>query len=192
VLDVLNPGNYVFNPFAVAGLLSGYLVLSLGVFILLERRRADFSMPFALSCIAAFLWQFGSSLMYLSEHPEVALFWNRFVYLGITFLPALIYHFSVIFKGSRRQRNLPAFAYLASTLFFVLSWTPGFFRGLYSYFWGFYPRSGAIHHIFVAYLTLSLVLSLFNVHRAGAVARTSKRKIQSHYVFTALLVACIG
>src|SRR5439155_26717660 len=95
LLQLGDPSNYAFSPYAVPTALAAVAVLVLGVLVLVRERGATVSVTFFLTHLLAAVWLGSYSLVYLATTEQVALWWVNAAHLGVIFIPAAVYHLTV-------------------------------------------------------------------------------------------------
>ncbi len=129
-------------------------------------------------------WLVGSSLMFAMRNNYVwALFWDRFVYMGVSFMPPLMHHFSLVFTHyvGKKQRSLLVVNYIFATLSFFASQTPYFVDGLYYYSWGVHSQARILHTVFLVYFFLGTGIFFRNLIKYYW--ETSDRIIRKQIIF---------
>jgi signal transduction histidine kinase len=128
--------------------------------------------------------------MFLSKEEEMMIFWDRFVYMGVVFIPALLYHFSLLFTESeeRRGKLLSYGGYFLSLVFLLLSRTDYFVSGLFRYRWGVHTQAQFFHHLFLIYFAFYITLALLKIHHYSREVKNALRRNQARYVFFAFLI----
>ena len=136
------------------------LILALAVIRRSAERKAG--IPFALLTLSVSTWLFCFSWMYCANSPEVAVWWARAAYLGIPFIPAAAYHFTVtLLRLGRVERRLSAIFWGISAVMATAAFSGGaIVTHVNRYFWGYYPRLGWLALIYVAYLSFVLALNM--------------------------------
>jgi len=174
-------------------LFSAAFVFSLGVFTLLRyfRTKKELELVLSLFCGSVTVWLFGTFMMFISTTDAQAIFWDRFVYSGVVFVPTLMHHFSIVFTDLKKQRKYLKIGYALSFLFLILSWTNLFVSGLYRYEWGNHTQAQFFHHIFIilffAYTSVFFV-NIWKFYRSGI---GEKIKNQARYIFAAFLTLIV-
>ncbi len=80
------------------------------------------------------------------------LYWDRFIYIGVVFIPVFLYHFGLIYCEVKNQDKLLIFGYISAFIFLPLTQlSDNFVSGLYHYSWGVHSIAGIYHHIFLFY-----------------------------------------
>jgi signal transduction histidine kinase len=139
---------------AIPPLVTGSLYLATGIFCvsrLLDRK--SLALPYSLWLFATVYFQLGWALSLLLSDPEVARLHIQANYSGIVFIPIALFHFVVTFLGASDRRFVP-FLYGVGGIFAVTCWVDGWMlNGVVRNSWGFYARAGALHPVYLAFLT---------------------------------------
>jgi two-component system, NtrC family, sensor kinase len=139
-----------FTVHVVPLLLASSLVFVCGAWVVGSNPAAITNRTFGLLCLGISIWLLSTSMVYSATDERTARFWEKCIYVGIIYIPALVYQFCVRLQG-RTHHNLVAFNYLIGTVFLSMLGTPYLVDGHYAYFWGLYPKAGALHPLFLAY-----------------------------------------
>src|SRR2546430_2936823 len=83
---------------------------------------------------------------------------------GVVYSPAFFYRFCLSLVESQARTKLIVGNYLIGTAFLLLLPTPLLVNGHYSYFWGYYPKAGAAHPVFLLYFAVIGGLSLYKLY----------------------------
>lgn len=137
--------------------------------------------------MSMFLWLLGTFMMF-SFRTDVskAVFWDRFIYAGVVFMPPLMHHFSLLFtKRLGQQKKLLVINYIFAFLSLVASRSTLFVDGLFYYSWGVHSQARLLHHVFLGYFFLGTGLFFYNVWTYYRQLNDRISKIQSIYVFVA-------
>jgi len=181
------------NVVVLMPLLSAVLVIVLGVFIFIKDIRNIVNILYLLFSISIFIWLFGTYMMFISQTHEVAFYWDKFVYIGVVFIPALIYHFGVTFIGKARKRLLVIIlGYILSLAFLYLNTqTKLFIDGINEYSWGIHSKAQLFHHVFLVffifYVGRFFVEGYLHYKQSSGIA-----KEQAKYLLIALLTLAAG
>lgn len=166
-------------------LISGIFVLILGIFVFLKNKTSPQNILFALFCLVIFIWLFGTFMMFRTANDandKVAISWDRFIYIGVVFIPSLMYHFSLVFTGTSRQKITIITSYLVSFLFLFLSRTDYFVKGLFRYKWGCHTIAQPLHHLFLILFWLGVFISIYNIYHFRIVTADYIKKKQASYI----------
>lgn len=90
---------------------------------------------------------------YFNSKNISAIFWSKFVYIGITLIPPGMYFFSCAWLNViRKKKKWILFNYLLGIIFIVLFFTTDkFVIGYQRYFFGNYSRLGRLGFIYLIY-----------------------------------------
>ena len=133
--------------------------------------------------------------MYASVNEAQALFWARFGYLGVFFIPVSIYHFTISFLQYDAQKKFLPFIYLGAVVFVFLSSTNYFLSGVRRFFWGYYPVAGITYPYWIlSYIILFLVsiYLLLKSYFSDEYKHNSVKKNQIIYVLLAFLLGIVS
>lgn len=168
-------------------LFSAIIVLGLGLFIFFRKYEFEKRILFLALCFTAFIWLFGTFMMLLNRNNEaVAIFWDRFVYIGVIFAPAVFYHFSFVFSRFNETSKLVIPGYILSFFFLILSRTDYFVSGLFKYQWLVHTKAELFHHLFLIFYFIYMMLTLLNFYRNYKIF-SGVVKYQGLYMFISFL-----
>lgn len=141
---LLEPGNYTFSAFAIPTLVTTVAVLCLGAAAILRERASSVSLVFGLLTLSIAVWQLAFTCMYCAVDRGVALWWAKAAYLGVPFIPAAVFHFTVsVLRLHDRFGRLVMNGWLVAAVFAgTIIGTDTLINDLYRYWWGYYPRYG--------------------------------------------------
>ena len=99
-------------------LISAVFVFFLGLAVFLKNPKNRLNFTFALHALVISLWLFGTFMMFINmDDVHSAIFWDRFIYGAVVFIPAFMYHFCLALVGKKRDVWL-ILAYTLSLFFF--------------------------------------------------------------------------
>jgi signal transduction histidine kinase len=170
------------------------MLLACGLWVLLKDPRALSNITFSLVCGVASIWLFSFFMVYSSSDETEAQFWGKCVYVGVVYIPALVYHFCASLLHRRAHNRLIVSNYLSSTVFLLLIPTPYLIDGQHHYFWGYYPAAGILHPVFLAYFGAVGGLSLYQLYRGyrAAEAHSPMEAARLKYVFWAFAIGYVA
>jgi len=176
-------------PFACA-----LFVALFGVFVLVKGKGSVMNQLLFGFCLSMFFWMFGTFMMFYHGAQDVAtaIFWDRFVYIGVIFMPPLMHHFSIFFSKITGQKKTLVLNYGVAILFLLISRSPLFVDGLYVYSWGAHSQAQIFHHVFLLYFFIGTGLFFFNLYGLYKKVRTKKKSQQIVLVFLAFAVVIFG
>jgi signal transduction histidine kinase len=150
--------------FQIFPLLSTLFILGLGIFVLKNKKDFIGRLFFLISLVFA-VWTFGTFMMFGSSAEANIVFWDRFIYLGVVFMPAFQYHFSLLItKYNKSRRVLLYVSYALSTAFLFLSRTKYFVDGVFYYRWGAHTQAMILHHFFLVFFFFYVFALLYNIY----------------------------
>jgi signal transduction histidine kinase len=180
----------LFSFYNIAPFLSALLFLSLGTFVYLNNKKSKINKIFLFVCISTFLWQFSWFLLFSLDEKYLIEIIIKFGWIGILFIPVAFYSFITYFLKIKNLINkviLIVSYVVVGVLILFLLFSNLFINGYYEFFWGYYPKAGILHPIFLFFL-LVLVLRIF--YLIIYYIKKSKEKIkvsQLKFIFIALL-----
>jgi len=185
---------YSFNVYALPPAVTALALLLVGVAVLIRERASRVSVAFLFILLATSVWLFGLTAMYCATNEAVAIWWARFHFLGIPFIPSTIYLFSVVVMGIYARRKRLIWAGLLLSAFFSAAalYSDVLVAGVYRYWWGYYPRYGWLGILFLAFffgLALANRRDYWVEYRKAA---PGTRKLRLRALFMAFGIAYLG
>lgn len=153
------------NLYSTPPLLAATLIFACGLWILLKNPKAVSNITFSLVCLGISIWLFSSFMLYSSANENEAFFWTKFVDSGVVFIPALFYQFCHSFLKNRGGKWPTVANYLISTIFLIFLPTNYIYNGMYSYYYGYYPKAGPLHPLFLVYFCSASGFSLKKLYQ---------------------------
>jgi signal transduction histidine kinase len=154
------------NPYSILPAISAAAFLLLGIFILYKsNEKKPLKIPLFLNCFVTFWWQFSWVILFNINSLSTANVIAKIGYTGITLIPPTFFHFHASRSQFFNYKKQIILYYLISIFFIFLLWcTDDYIKGVYHYYWGFYPKANWAHLIFLSYLVwvaLHCLLCLF-------------------------------
>jgi PAS domain S-box-containing protein len=193
-IEIFNPENYRTSFFALPTLLTACTMLALGLKVLIGERPSRVSISFFIMTAMAALWLSGYSFMYCATNERVAVAWSAIGHIGIVFIPASVYHFTVAALGHylhRKRRVWLIWELSAGFLLSVFS-SDAFFSGVRSYAWGYYPIYHWMGALFASFFFGLLALTLHQHWTFYRAAPLGAGKRRSYGLLRAFCVAYLG
>lgn len=184
---------YSFSPSAIPVALTAVLILAFGLRVLFRRLTSATAAFFTLT-VAVAIWMTAFAVMYSTADANTAVRWARRAYLGVPFIPAAIYWFTVeILRIDRKRRAAVIAAWTAAAFFSAIAVaTDLLIPNVQRYWWGFYPRYGVAVSIgFLLYFFGFLIASLVEFLRAYPHARGAEQ-LRIRALIVAFLIAYAG
>lgn len=179
----------IIDIYVILPLVCALFVTFFGFFVLSKNSRSRMNQLLFGFCVSMFFWMFGTFMMFVTRgNVDSSVFWDRFVYAGVVFMPSLMHHFSLIFTKNRGQRKLLIINYSLSVFFLFASRTRYFVNDLYYYSWGVHSHAQILHTVFLAYFFIGTGIFFRNclLYYRRVVERIAK--IQIIYVFVSFAI----
>lgn len=180
----------MFDIYTTLPLTCSLFGLFFGLFVLFQDYRSRMNQLLFGFNVSMLFWMFGTFMMFVSRgNMEAALFWDRFVYMGVAFMPPLMHHFSLVFTQQLgKQKFLLAANYILAFIFFFLSRSHYFVDDIYYYSWGAHSQARILHTVFLGYFFLGTGLFFGNVLKFFLKAKDKIIRLQTIYVFIAFAI----
>ncbi len=164
---------YNFTPLAIRFLAIGCICGLLGGLILFRERFSAAGRVFGVYTLSLAFWFVGAAFGFSSPDAEVATFWGKVAHIGVTLIPAAIYHFTAVAVGvSLKDHRFVAANWIVSLFFFGFTlFIPDFLGEPRLYEWGYYPRYKFGGLLFSIYYLAVLAAILTRYYAASRRAR---------------------
>ena len=183
----MNTNIPIFYSTALFALFSGILVAIIGFVVLIKNKKIRINQIFFLFTITTDIWLFASYFMFISGNVNLAIFWDRIVYIGVIFVPFLSYLFSLAYTQLKNSKFLMFLSSFLSVFFLIMSRTNYFVSDLFIHQWGVHTYAQFFHHVFLAYFVIYIGLTYYNLWKYYKSTDSALVKQQSKYVFLAFL-----
>ncbi len=141
------------------------------------------------------IWNFGVFMLRRSPDEPTAYFWEVLIHVGVIPLPALYYHFILIFLDATvlHRRSL-ILAYTLSVLFMVinLSLSEHFMTGVTDTYWGWAPATGPLYMPFFVFFNAFLIYGISLLVGAYRAIDSSFRRNRARLVLLGSFVSLAG
>jgi two-component system, NtrC family, sensor kinase len=176
--------------YSVPPLITAILSFGLGIFILLRNRESKLNWTFASWCFLTTYWQTCWTVLFNLHNLQTADLLARLGYSGIIFIPIVFFHFVIEFTKSARERFFSYAFYVLGGIFFIATWkTPYFVDGVYRYPWGYYPRAGVFHLVYLVLLVVMLLSGLRLLWRFKCQALDQPNRLnQTKYIIASTII----
>lgn len=166
-------------------LLSCIFVFGLGLFVLAKQGSKPVKAIFFCLCLVVSVWLFGTFMMFSTVDDRLAIFWDRFIYAGVVFVPPLMHHFSLLITRKKTQCLLLGVNYLLAVIFMILSQTRFFVDGLFHYPWGVHTKAQFFHHLFLVQFFFFIYFLFYNIYSFYKSGANPLERAQAKYVLVA-------
>ncbi|MDO5575983.1 MAG: ATP-binding protein, partial [Fibrobacter sp.] len=139
--------------------------------------KDDVRKPYLKLCYVTFHWQFSWFILFSIGNESNGMLITRIGYSGIIFIPAAFYELICAYLN-KKSRAIKHF-YMICTVFLITLWTSDLFiEGFYKTGFGYYPRAGILHLVYLALIVfiMSRCVLLFNQR-----SKVWKNKADSYY-----------
>lgn len=132
--------------------ITALLLISLGILVFIKNKESEANIAFSFLCLSASVWQLSYAFAYSSVDAVVALKFFRIGYTGVVFIAVTYLHFSSSFLGISHARKFVIISYLGGVIFAILlMFSDLIISGVHSYKWGFFPKAGQFHPLFLIF-----------------------------------------
>ncbi|MBS4014782.1 MAG: GAF domain-containing protein [Bacteroidetes bacterium] len=167
-------------------LISFIFVIFLGIFVYKKNTRLKINIIFFWLSMVVAVWLFGTFMMFLSKNNDAAaIFWDRFIYLGVVFIPSVFYHFGLVFN-KLKNKFLLLLGYIFSIFFLIISRTDYFVTSLFRYTWGIHTQAGFFHHLYLIFFTIYISLFFLSFYKTYKTS-SGLLKQQTKYILLAFI-----
>ena len=179
---------YQLNFHAVAPFVSHLISVAVGFFVIVKNPRSSLHVTLGIFCLFASLWQFGTGMMFMAKTDELAIFWDRIVYIGVNFMWMMHFHFSLLFSKADDKKYWLVAAYIIATFYALFIFSDYLIHDLYRYAWGCHTIAGPLHHSFVLISTGFYMKSLYLIFRSYMRTGNLREKAQYKYYFVGFAI----
>jgi signal transduction histidine kinase len=168
-----------------------YLVLGLWV---ITMHKNNVQRLYGLLCLSTCVWQGLWVALFSHGNEHIFQMAIKVGYTSIVFTPAIFYHFMVEYSQAPSDVSWIKPAYFVSFLFALLVWANKIFlNGFFHYTWGISAHAGALHPIFIIFVTAVILRMLRLLVLARRTAESKRSKVnQLSWIFSALVVYSCG
>jgi len=192
--QILTPDLYRPSLFALPPMVTASTMLALGLKVLLRERNSRVAVCFFIMTLTAAVWLSSYAIMYCAQSAATAAAWSRFGHLGITLIPAAVYHFTVAALQIYKRHRLRVRLIWALSMLFLSTVFSGdtLLTGVRLYGWGYYPIYGRMGVLFIGFFFALMALSLREYWRAYRTALPGASKLRSRALLAAFCIAYLG
>jgi len=184
----------IWNDFAFLSLICFLMSSASALLILLSRQKGP-ALLWGLICLDLAVWGFGLFLCFSAPDEETSLFWALIVEYVLILLPALLFHFVVLFVDKMTFLSRTLLIYYAISLLYLavaMIWPDSLLvepQRRFGQFW--FPKAGPLFYFFPVLFMLIVghAIQLLLAFREGQ-DRTMKLKIS--YLLFAVTIGLIG
>ncbi len=167
----------------------------IGAITLVRNAGSRLNRLFAYFVAGMAVWNFGVYMLRRAPDELTAGFWEIIIHTAIVVIPALYYHFVLIFLESTTQhrRSLVSVYLLAISFSIVnLSGSTLFLKGVKWTYWGWAPATGPLYTPFFLYFFFFMIYGLSHLVRAYKDVDSSFRRNRATLILLGTLVSLAG
>lgn len=175
-------------------LVSALFAIALGLIIFLHGKKNRVNFTFFLFILAVSVWFVGTFMMFISRPDiEAIIFWDKFVYVGVAFIPAIMFHFGLALTGNvnRFWNGLMRIGYGFSGLFLILIAKGMVIDGAHIYGWGAHTIALPLHTAFLAFFVTYLSLWFYLVYTRYRATSSLREQRQFRLILAGFAVLAI-
>jgi len=173
-------------------LLGAIFAFTLGFFVWIKQPKSALSSLFFLYSFAISVWLFGTFKLFNAQTDSAAIFWDKFIYGGVIFIPIFLYHFGVIYCQKKNRETHLQVGYFIAILFFPLLQTDLLVYGLFKYPWGVHTKAGELHHFFLVYFLTYFILFFVDLFKFYRKAEGEKKQQVKYLLIGFFILDSIG
>ena len=126
----------IHSTYSLLPLVGSIFVIVLGFFVWFKKPKEWLHILFFLYAFTIAIWLFGTFKLFNASEEPNQIFWDRFIYIGVVFIPIFLYHFGLLYCDIKKQKILLAIGYLLAFIFLPFSqYSEKFVSGIYRYSW---------------------------------------------------------
>ena len=155
----------ITSAYSMLPLLGAIFAFTLGFFVWIKQPKSPLSILFFLYSSVITVWLFGTFALFNASTDQSAIFWDRFIYAGVMFIPIFLYHFGRIYSEDHTRKFVLHFGYFLAFCFLPITQTDLFVKGLFKYAWGVHTTAQVFHHLFLVYFFAYFILFFVQLYR---------------------------
>lgn len=169
------------------GIVAGYFLL-IGLLVGIKATQHRARLAFLALCATTVIWQTTWAVLFQVSDPTLAEGFVKFGYLLIIFLPTTLYHFLVEMSQAHQEKKYLYISYSVAALLALTMLSSNLFvTGYYDYYWGYYPKAGAMHPIHVLQTVVVVIRGLYITYQKQKTA-LNPLKSQLRYCIVSLFI----
>jgi hypothetical protein len=167
--------------------ITAYSSLALGLFVLAQNRRAKINQVFFAFSITVSIYTYFLKLGGFAQTPELALYFSRFMYLGVIMIPPIYYHLTMRLLG--HDSKLIYGCYAISALFMAFLPTNLFISGTryFAEFRIYSLRPGVLYVPFLFYFFAAAAYAIWGAYQQYRRSHGLRRRQLGYFVFGSII-----
>jgi len=157
------------------------------------KHKTVLTMRFFLLCASVAIWSAGLGLEVISDSREIALFWSRFLHMGVIFIPITYLHFIVkALELDSQNRRLIIFIYLFSFVFSLANFSDLVVKDVSAKLsYNYYTDPGKLYPVLLLMFSIIIGYAIYLLF-SSIKATTGNLKNQLRYIIIATLIGFGG
>jgi signal transduction histidine kinase len=150
------------NPYSIGPSLSGIFILILGVYVLFKNIRSPLNRSFFISYLSVAIWLTSYSILYnLDITNPLILNYYKIAYCGINFIAITFFTHIALWTDNKWTKvwNICNYIYGVFVCILIIK-TDFIVSGVYSYYFGPYPKAGKLHPLFISYFIFLILIQI--------------------------------
>jgi signal transduction histidine kinase len=178
-----------FRMLAITLFVESFLVACIALFVYFKNPRSRVNFIFCCYSFTGFIFLFCTAMMLLAKDVPSIIFWDKNVYLGVIFMPPLMYHLgTLIAKKENIYKRWIILCYLISLIFLPISRTDYFLSGVFRYKWGVHATAQPLHHLFIFIFLLYIIAYLYIIYIHFTRSTSGQEHNQAKYYLIASVI----
>jgi signal transduction histidine kinase len=174
---------------AVALFVESFFVACIALFVYFKNSHSRVNLIFCCYSFTGFIFLFGTAMMLLAKDDSSIIFWDKTVYLGVIFMPPLMYHLgTLIAKKENVYKKWIILCYILSLILLPISRTDYFLSGLFRYKWGVHAIAQPLHHVFIIIFLIYIIAYLYIIYMHFRRSTAAQERNQAKYYLIASVV----
>ena len=178
--------------YAYTNLFNFAVSLAIALLAMAYSKNRPVNKIFALLATAVGIWSFGLFNHTLSNNPESAMFWSKFLHTAAIFIPALYLNFILELLNRRNYVTIGVSYSVCLILVILLNFTNLFIREVspiikFSYF----PKGGLVYSFYILFYFSCVVYGCYLIIRDAPILSGIK-KLQLKYVLLSSIIGFTG
>lgn len=190
----LDLSHYTLTRTTIPPLVLGVAAAVIGALVLLRERGSRVGLSFGAFAAGVSLWLTALGAACSAHSPVLAWWWARLATVGLTFIPTLVYLFTLVVVDRLWEFRPFLWASIAVSALFCAGglWTNWLITGFSQQAWGNAPQYGPLNALFLAFLfgLMAVSLRLYWVEYRRASPGTQKQRFEGFLL--AFCVAYLG
>jgi two-component system NtrC family sensor kinase len=182
------------NLYSLLATIAASVYLFVGIFVYSQKKESPVNRSFSVMLLCVSLWNIDVAGILNAPSPHFADLWGKIFRNGLLFIPPTFLHFILLFTNPQgipgRARKILWGAYVVSSFFAVINWTPYFTQGIRTSAWGYHAVGGPLYPLFTIQFILCLIFFLYYLAR-GYMHADNYRRHQIKFFFLAFGVSII-